>query len=74
MGKILPGIILIVGVGVIMYVAPWVSGFFTSGSLANFGPNASVFYLSSDAGSTFQQKSDGLMVNEILILIFLLIK
>jgi photosystem II stability/assembly factor-like uncharacterized protein len=65
MGKMLPGIILIIGVGVIVYLAPWISGFFTSGSLANFGPNASVFYVSDDAGSSFQQKSEGLMVNEI---------
>jgi ligand-binding sensor domain-containing protein len=65
MGKILPGIILIVGAGVVVYLAPWISGFFTSGSLANFGPNASVFYFSNDGGSSFQQKSDGLMVNEI---------
>lgn len=70
MGKMLPGIILIVVVGIIVYLAPWLSGFFTSGSLANFGPNASVFYFSNDAGSSFESQSDGLMVNEIFDITF----
>lgn len=70
MSKIFPGIILIVGVGIIVYFAPWLSGFFTSGSLANFGPDASVFYLSKDAGANFQSQSDGLMVNEVFDVVF----
>lgn len=70
MSKILSGVILIIGVGVIVYLAPWLSGFLTSGSLANFGLNDSVFYLSNDAGSSFQSQSDGLMVNEIFDVTF----
>jgi len=65
-----PGIILIIGVGVVVYLAPWFSGFFTSGSLANFGVNADVFYFSNDAGSQFQSQNKGLMVSEIIDAVF----
>ncbi len=71
MSKMFPGIILIVMVGVIVYLAPWISGFFTSGSLANFSSGADVFYVSEDAGNEFQSQSDGLMISEITDAFFL---
>ncbi|HNW96281.1 MAG TPA: hypothetical protein PLQ44_00750 [Candidatus Paceibacterota bacterium] len=70
MNKIFPGIILIIVVGVVVYLAPWLSGFFTSGSLANFGPNASVFYFSNDAGLSFSSQDDGLMTSEAIDVVF----
>jgi photosystem II stability/assembly factor-like uncharacterized protein len=71
MSKMFPGIILIIVAGLIVYLAPWFSGFFTSGSLANLSINDSVFYVSNDAGNEFQPQSDGLMVSEIIDVVFL---
>lgn len=70
MNKTFSGLILIIVVGVIVYLAPWLSGFFTSGSLAIFSPNASVFYSSNDAGLSFSSRDDGLMTSEVIDIVF----